>query len=451
MVYPRIINGPAELVTNKDMSLEYFANQFAQLNINRSGGHGSPHKMCLLMAVIDLIGRGVITKNRIYFNASLKERFTHHFNRYRKDGDRDNPHLPFFHLRSEPFWNLQVKPSQRESYERLSTATSSAVIDAHVAYAYLDESLFELLKNRFVRDYLISTLESTLQEEERRSLLSPGNGWDWIECEFTVQSYFSMLDKELRGERYNKAAFRRELQPKLKGRTAASIEFKHQNISAILVELGFPYISGYKPALNYQGQLKEVVEAHLIRKYQDLVIESERFINSPTEEAETLDWSSILEEPPELIDFPPPSGVRDFNPRKYNFAERESNNRRLGVLGESFVLNFERNRMCAAGREDLVEEVVWTSKEKGDGAGFDIRSFRPEQDEELFIEVKTTNSGKYQPFYISENELAFSKQNAPNYSLYRVYQFRSSPKMFTLYGKLSEHVHLFPQSYKASF
>lgn len=433
------------------MSLEYFANQFAQLNINRSGGHGSPHKMCMLMAVIDLIGSGVIKTNRIYFDQRLRERFTYHFNRYRGEQDRDNPHLPFFHLRSEPFWNHQIKPGERESYERISTAGSSAAIDAYILYAYLDESLFELLKNQFVRKYLISTLESTLQEEERRSLLSPGNGWDWIECELIAQTYFSMLEKELRGERYNKAAFRRELQPKLNDRSEASIEFKHQNISAILVELGFPYISGYKPALNYQGQLKEVVEAYLISKYQDLVTESERFIDSPTDEAESVDWLSILEEPPELTDLPAPSEVRDFNPRQYNFAERESNNRRLGDLGESFILDFERHRMRAAGREDLVDEIVWTSKEKGDGAGYDIRSFRPEKDTELFIEVKTTNSGKYQPFYVSDNELAFSNQNAPNYSLYRLYQFRSSPKMFTLYGKLGEHVHLFPQSYKASF
>jgi len=170
------------------MSLEYFAKQFAQLNINRSGGHGSPHKMCMLMAVIDLIGSGLITENRIYFDARLKERFSYHFNRYRQAQDRDNPHLPFFHLRSEPFWNHQIKPGQQERYQSFSTAGGSSTIDSHIAYAYLDESLFELLKNRFVREYLKATLETTLQEEERRSLLSPGQGWDWIECELTVQS-----------------------------------------------------------------------------------------------------------------------------------------------------------------------------------------------------------------------------------------------------------------------
>ncbi|MBK9014392.1 MAG: hypothetical protein IPM82_10040 [Saprospiraceae bacterium] len=37
------------------------------------------------------------------------------------------------------------------------------------------------------------------------------------------------------------------------------MEFKHQNISAILIELGQPYLKGYAPRYNYQTLLKEVV------------------------------------------------------------------------------------------------------------------------------------------------------------------------------------------------
>jgi len=59
-----------------------------------------------------------------------------------------------------------------------------------------------------------------------------------------VQNYFSMLEKELRGERYNKTAYRRELQPKLDNRSKSAIEFKHQNVSAILVELGAMIVTG---------------------------------------------------------------------------------------------------------------------------------------------------------------------------------------------------------------
>ena len=214
---------------------------------------------------------------------------------------------------------------------------------------------------------------------------------------------------------------------------------------------GFPYIVGYKPAFNYQHQLKEVVEVYLVEKYKDLVAESETFIDSAAEEAPAVDWEAVMEDAPELTESFPESCDRDFNPRKYNFAERENSNRRLGEHGESFVLDYEQHRLTKAGRSDLVNEIEWTSKEKGDGAGYDIRSFIPERDKELFIEVKTTNSGKYQPFYISENEVAFANQYPDQYALYRVFQFKALPKLFTLYGKLTEHVHLNPKVYRATF
>lgn len=105
--------------------------------------------------------------------------------------------------------------------------------------------------------------------------------------------------------------------------------------------------------------------------------------------------------------------------------------------------------MKKAGREDLVSEIEWTSHEHGDGAGFDIRSFRPESDEELFIEVKTTNGGKYQPFLISENEVEFSMIRAEEFALYRVFEFRKTPRLFVLEGNLVAQVNLSPQLYKA--
>lgn len=49
----------------------------------------------------------------------------------------------------------------------------------------------------------------------------------------------------------------------LLGRSDASIEFKHANISAALVDLGFQYIDGYKPRFNYQELLADVVERRL--------------------------------------------------------------------------------------------------------------------------------------------------------------------------------------------
>ena len=76
--------------------------------------------------------------------------------------------------------------------------------------------------------------------------------WSRQEVEATVQDYFDMLATEIRGEPFNKAAHNRILRRKLNGRSRGAVERKHQNISAVLIEMGFPYINGYKPLGNIQ-------------------------------------------------------------------------------------------------------------------------------------------------------------------------------------------------------
>src|SRR5215831_4706811 len=68
-----------------------------------------------------------------------------------------------------------------------------------------------------------------------------------------------MLSKELRREPFNKAEHNRALQRLLNKRSHGAVERKHQNISAILIEAGYPYIDGYKPLGNYQQLLEDVV------------------------------------------------------------------------------------------------------------------------------------------------------------------------------------------------
>jgi hypothetical protein len=89
-----------------------------------------------------------------------------------------------------------------------------------------------------------------------------GRGEPWSESEVTatVQDYFDMLHAELDGRPYVKAEHFRALGKQLNGRTKGAIEQKHMNISAILQELGYPFINGYRPFRNYQQLLKTAVE-----------------------------------------------------------------------------------------------------------------------------------------------------------------------------------------------
>src|SRR5690606_23368079 len=77
-----------------------------------------------------------------------------------------------------------------------------------------------------------------------------GTHWSDSEIDLIVADYFDMLALEQAGSPYNKAEHNRALQH-LTGRSPGSIEFKHQNISAVLVRLGLPRIEGYKPMPNF--------------------------------------------------------------------------------------------------------------------------------------------------------------------------------------------------------
>jgi hypothetical protein len=66
-----------------------------------------------------------------------------------------------------------------------------------------------------------------------------GATWTADELDAIVADYFSMLGDELSGRRYTKSHHSHALMERI-GRTHRSIEFKHQNISAVLDELGLP-------------------------------------------------------------------------------------------------------------------------------------------------------------------------------------------------------------------
>ena len=438
------------------MTLLYYESAFSGLNLHTAGDHASPHKVAMLLAVTDLIEDGTLTDNRIEYSESLTRAFAARFRELRTEGDSTRPIYPYFHLRKDGFWHHSLKPGQSESYHRIPTVTSRSQIDRHIAFAYLDDELFELLDNHTVRELLRAALleNMTITPDERRARLQV-NGWDWLECEACVQDYFDMLGKELRNEPYNKTAHRAALMMKLSGRSRSSVERKHQNISAVLVELGFTYISGYKPLFNYQAQLRDAVLAHLAGQKGDLEhIDTVRDIDPPPY---TGNWDRVLDpDIPEHVPMAMPP-ERKYLARHVNYSRREAENRRLGTSGEQFVLDFERFHLARAGRSDLASEVEWSSKEQGDGLGYDVRSFRiggdgMAKDEEMFIEVKTTNRGKYQPFYISKNEVEFSREFNEQYSLYRVYDFCSrGRRLYRMPGWVEDHVRLNPVLYRAGF
>jgi hypothetical protein len=278
--------------------------------------------------------------------------------------------------------------------------------------------------------------------------------WSRTEVEAVVSEYLDMLTAELRGESVNKAERNRLLQPLLNERSRGSIEFKHQNISAVLIELGSPYIEGYKPRLNYQELLRMVVFERLSAA-QQLQAATAHAVDEPAGSlAPVADLLTILVDPPS----PDPERRATYEelrlrrlptPPAVNWLEREARNRTLAAAGEQLVLRFEHERLWRMNRRTLAERIEHVSQTRGDGAGFDVLSYETDGRERL-IEVKTTRFGAMTPFFASRNEVALSEERSNFYQLYRLYDFRHSPRLYQLPGSLRTTCLLEPVQYQAS-
>lgn len=276
---------------------------------------------------------------------------------------------------------------------------------------------------------------------------------DWSEEEVaaTVADYFDMLGSELRMEAYNKKEHNRRLQSLLHNRSAGAIEFKHANISAVLLDLGFPYIDGYKPRANYQQLLMDEV---IFRLDGDISLE-----NAAAAVVAAPASAPTLTRP--LSDIVVPAPVREKNrtnerrlpvsaPRRgVNYLEQEARNSSLGYAGELFALELEDRRLREAGHHRLAERIEHVSQTKGDGLGYDILSFESNGRERL-IEVKTTSFGAMTPFFVSRREVSTSTEQASRFSVCRIFKFRESPKAFFLPGSLGLSCVLDAVQYRAT-
>jgi hypothetical protein len=273
--------------------------------------------------------------------------------------------------------------------------------------------------------------------------------WSRYEVEVIVDDYLRMLSAELAGVTYNKAAHRRAILPLLNQRSEQSIEFKHCNISAALIEAGFPYIGGYKPRANYQTLLNEVLLDRLQSSTQ--LAELAAFdVDRPIVVPEVEDILAVLTERPKPIEArtqirePSLPAIR----MPTNYLEREARNRSLGAAGELFVITFEQARLVKAGKEALASRIEHTSKVRGDHEGFDILSF-DESGAERLIEVKTTKYGSETPFFVTNNEVVTSERKSAHYQVYRLYTFHRAPRLFMLPGAIGASCELTPAEFIA--
>jgi hypothetical protein len=270
-----------------------------------------------------------------------------------------------------------------------------------------------------------------------------GTDWQDDELDLIVADYFAMLASDLSGQLYVKSRHNTALMAQI-GRTQGSVEFKHQNISAVLDELGMPWIPGYKPRSNYQSAILDAID-RLLSKQPDILESVPSLPSVPPLASEVFVAPPTLKTGNDAI----PEGMRRLV-QKFDPVERDHRNRLLGKKGEAFIVDLERRLLTEGNRADLARKVRWVAAEDGDGAGYDVLSFSPRGHERL-IEVKTTNGSARTPFFLTRNERDLGTERQEDWRIYRVHLFAKEPRIFTIAPPLENAVKLSAETWRVSF
>jgi hypothetical protein len=271
-------------------------------------------------------------------------------------------------------------------------------------------------------------------------LIRRADDWTLRECEFAADAYFDCLNDKLQGRPFNRAQACREVAEKI-GRSRGAVDYKWQNIDAILFKHGLPRMMN-AVAKNTQKLLEYVVVDPLAERSH---VYDSTFDAMPLPNTDEDVFVPVPEFLPRSNNAQRAEAVTSV---KIDFAARDARNRQLGARGEEFVLALERETLRKRGLTDLADRVTWVSRDKGDGWGYDILSFDVEG-QEKYIEVKTTNAGETTPFLITANEIAVADQKGKAYKLYRVFDLGSDPRVFVLEGPLTDRLHLEARLYSA--
>lgn len=128
---------------------DYYVNCFYNLSVGVAKGRKLPHKAILLLAVFNLIENGIISTNVIPIDAVLSKAFGEQWTRYFDDLKAPSAWIPFWYMKSEPFWHFRSNNCDSTLAALLSFAghPSKGQMQPVIKCAYFDNALWSFLEN----------------------------------------------------------------------------------------------------------------------------------------------------------------------------------------------------------------------------------------------------------------------------------------------------------------
>jgi len=140
----------------KDGALEKYKEIFQNLNVDKNRNRytvgKAPHKPVLLLSLIILNKNDKMNLNNIQPNIYLRETWSDLWTHL--DYEKTGPiQLPMYHMKSDGFWNVQLKEGITPHQPRSLTHLTEIVEEVS-----LDEELIELIDDKDSREVLVNAL-----------------------------------------------------------------------------------------------------------------------------------------------------------------------------------------------------------------------------------------------------------------------------------------------------
>lgn len=130
---------------------------------------GAPHKPILLLAIANLIERFEITSNLITVSPKLVLEFKDLWSKLVTTQHTANFALPFFHMKSEPFWKLVSKRGMDFPITSSNSIKSLRGLKEALAYAEMSKDLFALMRSPIYREVIRQEMLETYFPESRQN------------------------------------------------------------------------------------------------------------------------------------------------------------------------------------------------------------------------------------------------------------------------------------------
>lgn len=137
-----------------------YVDHFTSLKTARVAGKKAPHKAVLLLAIMELVEKGIITSPRIELTEKLEDSFGRVWKRYVGYSLIFQPKVatPFWHMQNEPFYRLYTTGGKKATGMK---SNYSIPWLRENAYAIIDEKLLRQMQDETTRAELYFALYNT--------------------------------------------------------------------------------------------------------------------------------------------------------------------------------------------------------------------------------------------------------------------------------------------------